>query len=135
INHPIHIFKNLSVNPLVGEGPAGGYSPNQLRHAYGFDKISFNNGTVQGDGTGQTIAIICGYNQPNILSDLAIFDSTFGVPPPPNFTIVNQTGGTSLPPADQGSGLEISSDIEWAHAIAPGANILLVEANSNNWID
>ncbi len=49
-----------------------------------------------------------------------------------NFTQVNQTGGSLLPAEDPGWALEISLDIEWAHALAPAASILLVEANDNN---
>ena len=53
-------------------------------------------------------------------------------PAPPSFKIVNQNGGTSLPGTDPNQGWEgeTALDVEWAHAIAPGANILLVEANS-----
>jgi len=105
--------------------PAG-FSPAQVRQAYGFNQISFNG--VQGDGTGQTIAIVDAYDQPNIASDLATFDSTFGLPAPPSFLKVDQNGGTDYPAADPGWGLEISLDVEWAHAMAPGASILLVEA-------
>src|SRR5262245_61670943 len=112
----------------------GGFSPAQIRQAYGFNNITFNGGSTHGDGTGQTIAIVDAYDQPNIGSDLARFDSTFGLPAA-NLRVVNQNGGTSLPAADQGWGLEISLDVEWAHAMAPGANILLVEANTNSYAD
>jgi subtilase family serine protease len=113
----------------------GGFSPAQIRHAYGFDQITFSNGTVAGDGTGQTIAIIDAYDQPTIASDLQVFDSMYGIQAPPSFTKVNQTGGTTYPAANQNWGLEISLDVEWAHAIAPGASILLVEATTNSWSD
>src|SRR5262249_45066694 len=62
----------------------------------------------------------------------ATFDARWGLPAPPSFTVVNQTGGTTRPAKNQGWGLEISLDVEWAHAVAPGASILLVEANSNS---
>jgi subtilase family serine protease len=130
-----------ALTPLVGPSaplPAslpGGLSPAQVRHAYGFDQITFSNGTVQGDGSGQTIAIIDAYDQPNIASNLATFDSTYGLPAPPSFLKVNESGGTTYPTASTSWGLEISLDVEWAHAIAPGAKILLVEANSNSWSD
>ncbi|HEY1861294.1 MAG TPA: DUF4214 domain-containing protein, partial [Gemmataceae bacterium] len=115
--------------------PLAGFGPSQIRHAYGFDQIAFNGGAVQGTGSGQTIAIVAAYDQPNIAGDLAAFDATFGLPAPPSFTKVNQNGGAAYPAADTGWGLEISLDVEWAHAIAPGAKILLVEANSANWSD
>ena len=107
-----------------------GYTPAQIRAAYGFSKTSF--GTTAADGRGQTIAIIDAYNDPTIASDLAAFDSKFGIAAPPSFKIVNQNGGTRLPGTDPSQGWEgeTALDVEWAHAIAPGANILLVEANS-----
>jgi hypothetical protein len=70
-------------------------------------------------------------------SDLHRFDVQFGIPDPPNFTKVDQNGGTNYPgldPAGKAAGEE-ALDVEWAHALAPQANILLVEANdifSNN---
>src|SRR5262249_16766156 len=84
-----------SVKPAGGTAPGGGFAPSQIRHAYGFDQISFNG--VPGDGRGQTIAIVDAYTQPHIVSDLATFDSQFGIAAPPNFTIVNQSGGSTLP--------------------------------------
>ncbi len=90
---------------------------------------------MKGDGTGQTIAIIDAYNQPNITADLQTFDSMYGLAAPPSFKVVNQTGGTTLPTTDQGWGLEETLDVEWAHAMAPQANIVLVEANSNSYSD
>jgi subtilase family serine protease len=128
-----HLWTGGGALPAGGPGQPGGLSPAQVRHAYGFDQITFSNGTVQGDGTGQTIAIIDAYDQPNIASDLATFDAMYGIPAPPSFTKVNQTGGATYPTSDQTWGLEISLDVEWAHAIAPGASILLVEASSNSW--
>ncbi len=107
-----------------------GYTPAQIRAAYGFNNVSF--GSTAADGRGQTIAIIDAYNDPNITSDLAAFDSKFGIAAPASFKIVNQNGGTSLPGTDPSQGWEgeTALDVEWAHAIAPGANILLVEANN-----
>src|SRR5215469_9902724 len=52
-------------------------TPAQVSHAYGVDQIMF--GSVKGDGTGQTIAIIDAYDAPNINSDLTTFDSMFGI--------------------------------------------------------
>src|SRR5262249_10585402 len=63
-------------------------------------------------------------------SALAIFDKTFGIPDPPFFGMYNQTGGTTLPAPVTGWGPEIALDIEWAHAIAPKANIIIVEADA-----
>jgi hypothetical protein len=134
VNPTVHLLLNPgALVPAGSAGQPGGLSPAEVRHAYGFDQITFQNGTVVGDGTGQTIAIVDAYSQPNIASDLAAFDSTYGIAAPPKFSVVNESGGSTLPTADSGWGLEISLDVEWAHAIAPGANILLVEASSNSW--
>jgi hypothetical protein len=120
-----------SVAPLATAGPTG-YTPAQIRQAYGFNNISFNNGTVAGDGTGTTIAIVDAYDDPRIANDLHQFDVQFGLPDPV-LTKVNQNGGSSLPAANAGWITEIALDVEWAHAIAPGANILLVEAANSSF--
>jgi hypothetical protein len=119
--------------PLGSPGPTG-TTPSQISHAYGFDQITFSNGTVTGDGSGTTIAIVDAYDDPNIASDLKAFDAKFGLADP-TFTKVNQTGGSTMPTADGGWASEIALDVEWAHAIAPGASILLVEASSNSFSD
>jgi hypothetical protein len=166
-----HPSRNLS-GETAGSGgilPMGGltfpigYSPQQIATAYGIDKIEF--GSVTGDGTGQTIAIVDAYDDPAFVneylpptapggqptlnpkfanSDLGQFDSQLGIADPPNFTKVNESGQTSpLPGTDPaGAGnvngnweIEEALDIEWAHAIAPGANIVLVEATTDSNAD
>ncbi len=109
--------------------PAGAYTPAQIAQAYGFNSIAF--GSVKGDGTGETIAIVDAYDDPNIQADLTAFDTKFGLAAA-TVTRVNESGGTALPAADSTGGWEMeeSLDIEWAHAIAPGAKIVLVEASS-----
>jgi hypothetical protein len=123
--------------PMTSSGPTG-LSPSQIAKAYGFNQINFtSNGTsVAANGSGQTIAIVNAYNDPTIASDLQAFDQTYGLPNA-NLTVLNQNGGTSLPGVDPSGGWEVeeSLDVEWAHAIAPGANIVFVEANSNNFSD
>src|SRR5262245_32128425 len=74
--------------------PAG-YTPAQIRRAYGLDAITFpavDSSAVVGDGSGQTIALIEMYHHPYIESDLAEFDRMFGLPSPPRFTVINQAG-------------------------------------------
>jgi subtilase family serine protease len=135
------LLQNGGNQPLDMSGSPAGYSPAQMRHAYGFDQISFPSGgnTVAGDGTGQTIAIVDAYDDPNITSDLATFDTKFGLPAP-NFVKVGidangNASTTSFPSPNSGWAVEISLDVEWAHSIAPGANIVLVEAYSNSFND
>ncbi len=117
--------------PFGSPGPTG-TTPAQIRHAYGFDQITFSGGTVAGDGSGTTIAIVDAFDDPNIANDLKQFDLRFGLPDP-TFTKVNQTGGSTPPTANAGWASEIALDVEWAHAIAPKANILLVEATDNSY--
>jgi hypothetical protein len=130
VAHPMFALTPDST-PDAGSGPNGGYTPSQITAAYGFSSISFNGKTAT--GAGETIAIVDAYNDPNISSDLGTFDSEFGLPTP-TLRVVNETGGTSLPAADSTGGwdLEESLDVEWAHAIAPGATIILVEASSSS---
>ena len=111
-----------------------GQIPAQIAHAYGFDKIYFNG--IKGDGAGTTIAIIDAYRDPNIASDLHQFDVQLGLSDPPNFTEVDELGQHNLPVAPPSTDpsdwiTETALDVEWAHAMAPGASILLVEANSD----
>ena len=134
------VISPAAAAPLSFPAPVG-MTPQQIRTAYGISSIML--GSVVGDGTGQTIAIIDAYNAPNFVnstdpnfdsSDLHLFDVEFGLPDPPSFLKLNQTGGTTLPVASGSTGwsVEESLDVEWAHAIAPQANIILFEANSND---
>ena len=132
------MHSNLVIKPAASSTTTTvqGFTPAQIRQAYGFSDITYSNGTVPGDGSGQTIAIVDAYNDPNITEDLKTFDTQFGIAAPPSFSIVSQTGNTTkLPSTDAGWAGEISLDVEWAHAIAPGAKILLVEANSDSLDD
>jgi subtilase family serine protease len=115
---------NLTVVPAVTTASPTGLTPQQLQNAYGVNLISFSGGTISGTGAGQTIAIVDAYSDPNITADLAAFDKQFGLPAPPSFTVDN-LGATTT---DAGWALETALDVEWAHAIAPQANILLVES-------
>lgn len=77
------IVSDSGVVPQSTTG-ATGYTPTQLRHAYGFDQIAFNNGTIPGDGSGTTIAIISAFDNPKIASDLHQFSLYFGPPGSPH---------------------------------------------------
>src|SRR5262249_61507491 len=92
-------------------------------------RITFNG--VVGDGSGQTIAIVNAFDNPNIANDLHQFDVQFGLPDP-TFTKVNQRGGNAPPAAHGGWAAEIALDRRWAHAIAPRAHLLLVEADDTS---
>ncbi len=117
--------------------PAG-LAPAQVRNAYGFNKIAFP-GSVAANGAGETIAIVDAYDDPTAWSDLTAFDQQFGLPDPAFTKVgINAQGAwstTSFPTPDQDWSVEIALDVEWAHAIAPKAKILLVEANSDSYAD
>jgi hypothetical protein len=105
-----------------------GLSPAAVTSAYGLNAITFtspNGSMVKGDGAGETIALIEAFHDPTIASDLNIFDQAYGLPNP-TLTVDDLAGNES----NDGWALEESLDVEWAHAIAPGANILVVEASS-----
>ena len=88
------------ITPDATSPPSGAFTPSQIQTAYGISSI--NIGGVAGTGAGQTIAIIDAYNDPNIISDAATFNTQFGlqqfnVSGGPTLTVLNETGGTSLP--------------------------------------
>ena len=109
-------------------GPAGGLTPADLASAYGY-------GPTAG-GSGQTVALVDAYDDPSIESDLAAFDTEYGIASCTKangcFTKVSQSGSTTaLPAADTtGWSVEISLDVEMAHSVCPKCKILLVEAES-----
>jgi subtilase family serine protease len=110
--------------PLTTSSGVSVYTPAQIRAAYGFTGLSET-------GAGQTIAIVDAYGDSTLSADLSAFDQEFGLANP-KLSVVNETGGSALPANNSGWDMEISLDVEWAHAIAPGANILLVEASSSS---
>ena len=103
------------------------FDPNQLRAAYQLPPLYAKGIT----GTGATIMIVDAFGSPTIRADLAAFDRQFGYPAPPKFTIIAPAG--KIPPFNPGDtdmdgwAGETTLDVEYAHALAPGANILLVE--------
>lgn len=113
--------------------PPNCYGPKQIREAYEITPI-LNKGIT---GKGRSIVIIDAYQSPTITHDLQTFDSIFGLPDPP-FTIVAPDGLTPFDPNDANQvswAGEITLDVEWAHAIAPDAHIVLVLAKSNQDTD
>jgi subtilase family serine protease len=105
------------------------YGPAQIRRAY----------DIPGNltGAGRTIVIIDAFRDPTIRSDLATFDSIFGLPPV-SLHIICPHGCPTFDPTSRdqvGWTDETSVDVEWAHAIAPGATIDLVQAQSDDDAD
>jgi subtilase family serine protease len=131
--HPPHrVHGDATTSPT-------GYSPAQIRHAYGFDLLSQ-------DGSGQIVGIVDAYDDPTAATDLRTFITTLGARnmnglssqspctvkdgPHPCFQKVY---AQNKPRPDGSWALESSLDVQWAHAIAPGADILLVEARTNSF--
>src|SRR3984957_9126294 len=105
--------------------PSPCYSPQQMRKAYGLDSLT-NAGFV---GKGQTIVIIDSYGSPTIEADLKAFDQGYGLPDPPSFKILAPLGTVPFDPNNStqvGWAFEATLDVEWAHAMAPGAKIVLL---------
>jgi subtilase family serine protease len=102
------------------------YSPQQIQNAYGLTPILQAGYT----GAGQTIIIIDSFGSPTIAQDLKTFDASYGLPDPPSFAVQAPIG--IIPPFDPTNGdqvgwaFETTLDVEWAHAMAPGANIVLL---------
>jgi subtilase family serine protease len=122
--NPIH-YKPNSTHLM-----SSGLTPTQISHAYGFSRIS-------AQGKGQVIAIVDAYDDPNIEADLGVFNKHFGLPACTTkngcFKKIYATG--KKPRTDAGWAGEIALDVEWAHAMAPAAKIVLVEAKSANMQD
>ena len=101
------------------------YQPAQLYKAYDINRLH----SAGIDGTGQTILIVDAFGSPTLASDLQVFDSTFGLPAPPSLVIRHDAG--PIPAFDEtnndmvGWAVETSLDVQWAHAIAPGARIVV----------
>lgn len=107
------------------------YTPDQLRTAYDLPALYARGGT----GKGETIMIVDAFGSPTIKADLAAFDGQFGYPAPPKLTVIAPVGAIPKfnPKNSEMTGWagETTLDVEYAHALAPGANILLVETPSS----
>lgn len=103
------------------------FNPNQIKHAYGIDKI-------ENEGEGQNIAVIVAYGNPNIKSDLDIFNKKYNLEPS-KLNILYPNGKPDDSTITRGWKLETSIDVEWIHALAPKATITLVVAKSDSTED
>lgn len=102
------------------------YGPTQIETAYDEQPL-FRQGL---DGRGETIVIVDSFGAPTIRQDLSYFDRTYGLTAPPSFSILKYgpvPAYTPSTPTMTGWAEETSLDVEYAHATAPGASILLVE--------
>jgi len=120
----------IRVDADPGGGSPSGYNPADLLSAYKLPSSS----TV---GSGQTVAIVDAYDDPNAESDLGTYRSQFGLSACTTangcFRKVNQTGGTHYPRGNKSWAQEISLDLDMVSAICPNCHILLVEATTNSF--
>jgi subtilase family serine protease len=116
---PFHIKDNATTGPT-------GLSPAQIRTAY----------NLPSTGGSGTVAIIDAFDYPSAESDLATFSAAYGLPActTANGCFEKHPMVTNLK-SNSGWALEAALDIEWAHAIAPGAKVLLVESKSDSGTD
>lgn len=102
---------------LFGDGKEGGYSPEDLRSAYNLLSTSA--------GSGQTVAIVDAFDDPNAESDLKTYRAQYGIAECTAangcFRKVNESGGTSYPEASAEWGTEISLDLDMVSAICPSS--------------
>jgi subtilase family serine protease len=129
--HEPHVSLNRSSAPTTAECEAefgfACYQPSQIERAYDLPRL-----WAQGnEGQGQTIVIVDSYGSPTIQQDLRHFDAAFHLPNPPSMQVIQPAGAVPPfePASEEMSGWagETSIDVEWSHAIAPKASILLVE--------
>jgi len=130
----VRILKDVHADP--GAGPdyqfcetnfgVPCYTPQNMRTAYGLNGL-INAGWV---GAGETIVIIDSYGSPTIEEDLKSFDAGYGLPDPPSLKVLSPAGTVpwdpTLYPDQPGWAFETTLDVEWAHAMAPGAAIVLL---------
>jgi subtilase family serine protease len=115
--------------------PSCGYDATEMQQAYGLDKL-YNRNL---DGTGQTIMIVDAFGSNTIVNDANLFSSLNGLPAltPSNFAIFTPNGSATCTATngciDGNWQFETTLDVEWAHAIAPGANIVLVLGADNSF--
>lgn len=128
----MHLSKKLGQTPpttadCIATAGVPCYAPFQLQRAYHLKRL-YKQGLT---GRGRTIVIVDAFGSPTVKADLQKFDADFGLPDPPRFDIIQPAG--PVPPFDPtdpdmaGWAEETSLDVQWAHSIAPGANLLLVE--------
>src|SRR2546427_3284740 len=124
--HTNHLILFDTRPGFVGTSPSG-ETPASLRGVY----------NLPSSGGSGVIAIVDAFDYPTAENDLNVFSTQFGLPPCTTangcFTKVYASG--TKPRKNCGWAQEAALDIEWAHAMAPNAKIVLVEAASNSFVD
>jgi len=116
-------------NSALGTLAPCGYQPSDLQTAYNLTPL-YQHGL---DGTGMTIAIVDAFGSTTIAQDAAVFSAVMGLPPV-NLTVIGTpTESNFSTDANAGWAAETTLDVEWVHAVAPGANIILVVTADNSF--
>ena len=128
-----------SSGDVQAESLPSGYGPLQLQTAYGLPQIAPSDTQPDWVWNNQTIAIVDAFDDPTAEADLNTYSTAFGLPACTSgsgcFTKVNQNGGSILPWRNGGWALEISLDVQIAHAVCPYCKILLVEAANSSFFN
>ena len=120
--HTNHLIR---FEPDRGGTSPSGLSPATLRSVY----------SLPSTGGGGTIAIVDAFHYATAENDLSVFSTAFGLPQctTANGCFKQVYASGSKPRANCGWAQETALDIEWAHAMAPNAEIVLVEAATNSF--
>ena len=116
-------------NQNLGHLPPCGYDPAEVQTAYNMAPL-YSDGW---DGSGETVVITDAFGSATIRDDAEAFSQIYGLPDltPQNFQIVRAPGANHNP-HDGSWAVETSLDVEWVHAMAPKANIVLVIGPTNH---
>jgi subtilase family serine protease len=106
------------IPPSLTASPGSGYTPAQIAGAYGFNLTN-----SAGNGSGSVLAVVVAYGSASMQSDLNVFCSQYGLPTT-TLSIVYPSGQPRA--KDSGWASETMLDVEWSHAMAPGAKIVVV---------
>jgi subtilase family serine protease len=122
--HTNHVISLRSASPDAGSAPSGKW-PSDISAAYNFTP-----------GGGGTIAIVDAFDYPTAKNDFNVFSTQFGLPTETgNGSVFQVVYANGKPRSNCGWTQESALDIEWAHATAPNAKIVLVLAKSNSFTD
>jgi subtilase family serine protease len=139
LNHPTFVIHRIGTRangePQVTSTSPTGLPPSAIQKVYNLSGLT----PTSNAGAGQIIAIVDAFNDANALADLNVFNKQYGYPALTTCTSLTQAGAcfeidkpSGAPAANADWQLEESLDIEWAHAEAPGAKIVLVEAKTSS---
>jgi subtilase family serine protease len=124
---PIRIHARVHAGKTTIAAPTNGLTPAQVAAAYDLAPLTAAGIT----GAGQTIVLVDSFGSPTIARDLAHFDNYFKLPAPPSFQVIQPAGPVpafhSSNSNRAGWAEEATLDVEWAHVMAPGARLVLVE--------